>query len=275
MEFRDVLYQVEEGIATITLNRPDQFNAFSLDMLKGWAYYLEKARDDEQVQVIVVTGNGKAFCAGGDVKTMNKGEGFIAGVVPEPDGPPRGLQVKNSLMKIVHRVALTLEDIDKPVICAVNGPAMGAGLDMALMCDIRIASENSVFAESYIKVGIVPGDGGAYYLPRLVGLAKALEMLWFGERIDAEEALRIGLVNKVVPTEDLLKETMAYAKRLAESPTIAIRMTKRAVYSALKTDLRTALDMVSSHMAIVTESADHKEAVQGFIEKRPPKFKGK
>lgn len=275
MEFTDVLYHVEEGIATITLNRPDQFNAFSLDMLKGWAYYLEKARDDDQVEVIVVTGNGKAFCAGGDVKTMNKGEGFIAGVVPESDGAPRGLQVKNSLMKIVHRVALTLEDIDKPVICAVNGPAMGAGLDMALMCDIRIASEKSVFAESYIKVGIVPGDGGAYYLPRLVGLAKALEMLWFGDRIDAEEALRIGLVNKVVPAEDLLKETMAYAKRLVESPTIAIRMTKRAVYSALKTDLRTALDMVSSHMAIVTESADHKEAVQGFIEKRPPNFKGK
>jgi enoyl-CoA hydratase/carnithine racemase len=274
MEINDILYSTENKIATITLNRPEKANAFSTEMLQGWVKYLEMARDDEDIRVIVVTGNGNTFCAGGDIDAFKKG-GFLQGEQQFPEDISPALQRKNSLMKNIHRVALTLEDIDKPVICSLNGPAMGAGLDMALMCDIRIASDKAVFAESYVKIGLVPGDGGAYYLPRLVGVSKALEMLWLGETMDAAEALRIGLVNKVVPDKELKQLTREFALRLANGPALAIQMTKRAVYSGLKTDLRTALDMISSHMAIIAESADHKEGIKSFLEKRNPNFKGK
>lgn len=273
MTYKDILYHIENKVATITLNRPAEYNSFSFDMLKGWVKYLELARDDENVNVIVVTGKGKAFCAGGDVKSMGKGKGFIADAESAAEDSTPAMQKKNSLMKIIHRVALTMEDIDKPVICSVNGPAMGAGLDMTLMCDMRIASDKAVFAESYINVGLVPGDGGAYYLPRLVGVSKALEMLWLGDRIDAEEALRIGLVNKVVPEEELEEATKTLAERLANGPSTAIRMTKRAVYSGLKSDLRTALDMISSHMAIISETSDHKDKLKAFFEKKKCKKK--
>lgn len=275
MNFNDILYSVEDSVATITLNRPEQFNTFSDDLLKGWVNYLEEARDDDTVNVIVITGSGKAFCAGGDVAVMEKGEGFIAGIALDPDGPTIATQRKDSLMKIVHRVAYTLEGIDKPVICAINGPAMGAGLDMALMCDIRVVSDKAIMGESYVKMGLVPGDGGAYFLPRLVGLPKALEMLWFGDIVKADEALRLGLVTKVFSHGSFDEEVKAYAERLAKGPQLAVRMIKRAVYSSLNTDMRTALDMISSHMAIVSGSADHKEAVNAFFEKRDPNFQGK
>lgn len=270
-----ILYSKEAGVATITLHRPERRNAFSTHMLEGWAWALNDAKKDEDVKVVIITGAGKAFCSGGDLKSLHEGKGFLYRESREKESAPKPMDYKNSLWDLIHRIPLIMEDLDKPVIAAINGPAMGAGLDMALMCDLRIASDQATFAETYVKLGLVPGDGGAYFLPRLVGLSKALEMLWTGDVIDAEEALRIGLVNKVVPAGELEQATLGLAKKLVAGPPIAIRMIKRAVYQGLRSDLKTALDTISSHMAVVTNTEDHKEALAAFFEKRAPQFKGR
>lgn len=273
-EFKDILYEKNNYIATITLNRPEKLNTFSVNMIKGWVDALEDARDDHGVRVIVVTGAGRAFCAGGDVNAMKKGEGFF----PEEDFPPSGVNnayhKKRNLWELIHRVPLTLESIDKPVICAVNGDAVGAGCDMALMCDLRVAAETARFSEGYVKIGLVPGDGGAFLLPRLVGLPKALELLWTGDRISARDALQMGMVNRVAPGEKLMEETYRLADQIAQGPPLAVRMIKRAVYQGLKSDFKTALDLISSHMAIISETRDHREGVNALLEKRKPDFKG-
>jgi enoyl-CoA hydratase/carnithine racemase len=248
-----VLYTVSDGVATLTLNRPDKLNAFNLPMIDRWAHLLARARTDPAVHVLVVTGSGRAFCAGGDIGEM----------AAKLDAPAFGH--KDYLWEHVHRIALTLEDLDKPVIAALNGIAVGAGLDMALMCDLRFAAVGARFGEGYLKVGLVPGDGGAFYLPRLVGVAKALELFWSGELIDAEEARRIGLVNRVYPPDELLPATQAFARALAAAPQRAVRLTKRVVYQSLRTDLRTALDLVSSHMGLVQETEEHRTAVRRFL----------
>lgn len=274
MEYKDILYTKSEHIACITLNRPDSYNAFSVDMLQSWAKALMDARDDEDVYVIIVTGAGKAFCAGGDIKSMRDGKGFLH-QDDAPDGEMRPMDFKNSLWGLIHRIAFLMEDIDKPVIASINGPATGAGLDMALMCDLRISSDQAKFAESYVRMALVPGDGGAFFLPRLVGLSKALELLWTGDMFDAAEALRIGLVDRVVPAAELEQATKELAGKLAQGPQLSIRMIKRLVYQGLRSDMRTALDTVSSHMSVITGTEDHKEAVQAFFEKRKPQFKCK
>jgi 2-(1,2-epoxy-1,2-dihydrophenyl)acetyl-CoA isomerase len=191
------------------------------------------------------------------------------------DEQPTPLDHKHYLWKHIHQIPFTLEEMDKPVIAMVNGPAVGAGMDMALQCDLRIASEEARFSEAYVKVGLVPGDGGAYFLPRLVGTAKALELFWTGDFVDAREAERIGLVNKVVPAAQLKEVTYDLARRIADGPQIAIRIIKRAVYQGMRTDLRTALDSISSHLAVVRYTEDHREGVQAIREKRPPRFTGR
>lgn len=274
---KHVLFKVEEGIATITLNRPERSNAFSVEMIKGWIDALELVRDDDSINVAILTGNGKAFCAGGDLKAVKERKGFFMDT--ELSGhafdAKTAIGRKNSLAKLIQRIPLLLEEIDKPIIAAINGDAIGAGLDMALMCDYRIASEKARFSEGYIKLGVVPGDGGAYFLPRVVGISKALELLWLGDLIDAGEAARIGLVDRVVPDDSVMEETLRFAQRLSRSPSIAVRMIKRAVYQGLRMDLRSSLDLISSHMAVVSETEDFTEGVNAILEKRPPAFKGR
>ncbi|TCP58265.1 enoyl-CoA hydratase/carnithine racemase [Tumebacillus sp. BK434] len=270
-----LLFEVNEGIATIVLNRPEARNAFSIPMIEAWVKALEECRDREDIRVVVLTANGKAFCAGGDVKAMREGRGFLEPGESELDTHSTGLARKNSLWKLIQRVPLTLEQVDKPVIAAVNGDAIGAGCDMALMCDMRVAADTARFAEAYVKLGIVPGDGGAYFLPRLVGMPKALELLLTGDLIDAGEALRIGLVNRVVPAEQLMEETYKLARKIAAQPPVAVQLIKRAAYQSVNADLRTALDLVSSHMAIATETEDYREAMQAMFEKRQGVFKGR
>jgi enoyl-CoA hydratase/carnithine racemase len=259
---KHVLYEIKDRIAFITLNRPEAKNAFSFEMINLWREYLEVSKADDSVRVIIVSGQGDTFCSGGDIRDMAKGK-------------LKSWDMKRFLWDGVHRIVLTLEDLDKPVIAAINGAAMGAGLDMALMCDLRVASEKAKLAESYITMGLVAGDGGAYFLPRIAGMPKALELLLTGDIISAEEALKIGIVNRVVPHERLMEETVKLAKKIAEKPPLAVRMMKRAVYQGQTSSLRTHLDYISSQLALLSETEDHGEAARAFLEKRKPDFTGK
>ncbi|OPY12551.1 MAG: 2,3-dehydroadipyl-CoA hydratase [Syntrophus sp. PtaB.Bin001] len=262
MSEEHVLYGVDNNCALITLNRPKAKNAFSPEMIRLWRQSLEEAGRDDRVRVVILTGNGDTFCSGGDIQDM-------------AEGKLRSWGMKNYLWEGVHRIVLAMEDLDKPVIAAINGAAMGAGLDMALMCDLRICSDKARLAESYILLGVVPGDGGAYFLPRLVGTAKALELFLTGDPISPEEALRLGIVNRVVPHDRLLEESRALAEKIASRPPLAVRMTKRAVYQAQTSTLRAHLDYISSQLSLLTETEDHLEAAKAFLEKKKPIFVGK
>jgi enoyl-CoA hydratase/carnithine racemase len=258
----DLEYTVADGIGTILLNRPHRKNAFTLDMIDTWAEALRDARTDPDVRVVVLTGAGDAFCSGVDLDRRQDAT------------PATPLERKENLTERIHRVPLALEDLDKPVIAAINGVAVGAGMDMALMCDMRIMARSARLSEGYVRVGLVPGDGGCYYLPRLVGTAKALELLLTGDFIDAEEAGRLGIANHVVDDADLAGAVHTLARKIADGPPVAIRTIKRAVYQSARSDLRTALDLISSHMAVVTSTQDSAEALAAFREKRPPTFVG-
>jgi enoyl-CoA hydratase/carnithine racemase len=259
----ELKYEVAQGVATITLNRPEAMNAFSGEMLDAWYDALRGAQADEAVHVIIVTGAGKAFCSGGDIKRM----GDRQQTTP--------LDRKDYLSSSIQRIPLLLESMDKPVIAAINGAATGAGMDFALHCDLRYAAESARLGETYVRVGLVPGAGGTWFLPRLVGTAKALELFWTGDLISAQEAERIGIVNKVLPDAELMAYVQKVAQRIADGPPQSIRFIKRAVYQGMRIDLRTSLDLISSHFAVVTSTADHKEAVQAWQEKRKPKFTGR
>lgn len=258
-----LVFEVKDRIATIRLNRPDRYNAFTPEMLKAWADALRECKDREDVYVIVLTGTGKGFCSGGDVGNMQNRT--------EDSAYSRRL----FLSDYVHQIPLLLDQIDKPVIVAVNGVATGAGMDMALMGDLRVAARSAKFAETYLKVGLFAGDGGSWYLPRLVGTPKALELFWTARWVSAEEAERIGIVNQVVEDDQLMQATYELAARIAAQPPVAVRMIKRAVRQGASLDIRTHLDMAASHMASMYTTEDHKEAVNAFKEKREPVFKGK
>jgi len=256
-----ILTRIENNVQVITLNRPDKKNAFNKEMIEAWVKALESAQQNEDVHVIVVTGAGNAFCSGGDVGGMTQDQ--------------KPLDNKNKLWENIHRIPLTLKTIDKPVIAAINGPAVGAGLDMALMCDIRTMVSDSKVSEGYVKVGLIPGDGGAFFLPQIVGEAKALELLWTGNFISSEEALSLGLVNHTYAQEEFLEKTLQLAEQIAAGPQVAIRMTKRAVRYSRTMELEPALDLISSHYAIIKETDDHKEGVAAFKEKRKATFTGR
>ncbi|TQR08579.1 enoyl-CoA hydratase/isomerase family protein [Psychrobacillus soli] len=256
-----ILTEFYDGVYVIILNRPKQKNAFNRSMVDQWVEALEHAKSNEDIKVILITGNGNSFCSGGDMNDMK--------MVSSP------AETKDYLWQNVHRVALTIHDIDKPIICAINGIAVGAGLDMALMADIRIMADTAKVSEGYINVGLIPGDGGAYYLPRIVGYSKALELLWSGDFISANEAKEIGLVNMVYPSEAFFEKSLEYAKSLANKPQVAVRLIKRTVKQSIKSNLSSSLDLVSSHFAIVKSTEDHQEAVNAFLEKRKPVFTGK
>ena len=260
----DLQYVVTNRVAWIRLNRPEQKNAFTLEMIDEWVRRLEEASADGHVGAIVVSGNGGNFCSGADLS-----------VIERLNDEHSALAWKSLLWDRVHRVAFTLERIDKPVIAAVQGVAVGAGMDMALMCDMRFAGRSVRFSQGYIRIGAVPGDGGCYFLPRITGLPKALELMFSGDFVEADEALRIGLANRVYEDAALEDETQAFAEKIVAHSPIALRTIKRATYQSTRMDMRSSLDLISSHMGMVQTTDDAAEAFNAFRERRAPRFKGR
>jgi enoyl-CoA hydratase/carnithine racemase len=252
-----------DRVTVARLNRPDKKNALSEDMLADLRAALRAANDDPAIGCFVITGSGDAFCSGGDLGRRSQ------------EGDPTPLERKMRLQKVTHQVQFAIEEFEKPLIAAVNGAAVGAGMDLSLACDFRVAGTSARFSEGYIRVGLLPGNGGCYFLPRLVGTARALELLWTGDFVGAEEALSCGLVSHVYPDAELMDRTLELAKRLADGPPVQVRDIKKLVYQSLRTDLRTSLDSVSAHMAVVQSTDDYKEAIKAFKEKRKPVFKGR
>jgi len=268
LQVTDLLFNVEGNIAHITLNRPEKMNAFSKEMIDLWITSLIEIRDNPSIHIGLLTGNGRAFCAGGDVKSMINKEGFLfKKETDDVDFRSTPLHVKNSLWKNIQRIPLLMDEIDKPMIAVLNGHAMGAGLDMALMCDIRIASDQVKLGETYINAGIVPGDGGGYFLPKIVGLDRALEMFWTGKILDAEEAFKWNLVSHVVKHDELEHFTKEYCKKIALKSQEVVQMTKRIVLESQTMTLKQSLDYVSSQMAISVFHSGHEEAMNELEKK--------
>lgn len=259
----DLLFDVTDHVAVLTLNRPDALNAFTPDMLCGFVDRLAEAQARDDVGVLLVTGSGRGFCSGGDVKRM--GEGADNSVAT----------TKDSLWNRTQMVAKRMVEFDKPAIAAINGVAAGGGLDIALCCDIRVAAESARMAETYARIGLLPGAGGAWHLPRIVGKAKALEMFWTCDFVEATEAQELGLVSHVWPDAEFMDRALEFAGKIARGAPLSNRFIKRTLNQGLDTDLWTHLDQISSHIAVVRSSEDHLEAIRAFKEKRPPVFKGR
>jgi enoyl-CoA hydratase/carnithine racemase len=263
----NIIYKKDGHIVTVTLNRPEIRNAISDDdMITDLVTAIERISADNDVRCAILTGAGTAFSSGGNVKKMREGGGMFA-------GSPYSL--RNGYLQGIQRIPVAMYELEVPIIAAVNGPAVGAGCDLTCMCDIRIAGKSAKFAESFVKLGIIPGDGGAWFLPRAVGSSKAREMAFTGDMIDADEALDCGLVSKVVEDDKLQDAAMALAKRIAANPPHALRMAKRLLREGERTTLHTLLDMSASMQALAHKTEDHQEAVNAFLDKRAPVFKGK
>ena len=251
------------AILTVTMNQPETRNALTGNTaVEEFEKLCDDVRRDPSVKVIILTGAGPIFSSGGNVKDMKRF--FDDALTPD--------MIREEYRQGIQRIPNAMYQLDVPVICAVNGPAIGAGLDLTCMCDIRIAADNATFAESFVRVGIVPGDGGAWLLPRAVGLAKASEMAFTGEAINAQEALACGLVSRVVPADQLLAEANKLAAKIAANPGAVMRMTKRLLREGQLASLASLLEMSAGFQAIAHKTADHREAVTAFIEKRAPKF---
>ncbi len=262
MEYRDIIYEVSDYIGIITLNRPESLNAFTDRMLAEWANAIESAKTDKAVRVLVVTGAGRGFCSGMDVKAAARG------------GRAQALYQRRNFMRLgVHRIPRALETLDKPYIAAINGPAAGAGMDMASMADIRIMSDRARVGMTYIRMGLLPGDAGCYFLPRIVGIARALELIWSGRMIDAEEALRIGYVSKVVPHDELMPATLEFCRQFTQAP-VATQYAKRLLWRGIDMFRNINLEMAEMAMLINSTSPDTREGPRAWVEKREPQWTG-
>jgi enoyl-CoA hydratase/carnithine racemase len=259
-----VLYQQEGGVVTLTLNEPATRNAISPAIVEALVDHVARINADLTVGCVILTGAGDGFSSGGNVKEMKERAGLFAGSPAE---------IRRGYQQGIQRIPLALYGLEAPSIAAVNGAAIGAGCDLSTMCDIRIAARNATFAESFLRVGLVSGDGGAWFLPRAVGLSKAYEMTFTGDFLDAEEAARIGLVSRVVDNDKLMDEARKLAGRIASQPVHSLRMTKRLLRDSQHVSLPIALEMASSLQSLVQHTHDQHEAVTAFLEKRKPDFK--
>jgi enoyl-CoA hydratase/carnithine racemase len=255
--------QRDGPILTLTMSQPETRNALTGNTaVEEFVQICDDIRKDPSVRVVILTAEGPIFSSGGNVKDMKRF--FDEALTPD--------LISEEYRQGIQRLPKALYNLDVPIICAVNGPAIGAGLDLTCMCDIRIASEKATFAESFVRVGIVPGDGGAWLLPRAVGISKASEMAFTGETLTAEQALGCGLVSRVVPHESLQDEARALASKIAANPGAVLRMTKRLLREGERSSLESLLEISASYQALAHKTEDHREAVTAFIEKRAPQF---
>jgi len=264
MTYKCLLFELKDGVATLTLNRPERLNALGDTLRDDLHDAILKCSDNPDVRVIVITGAGKGFCSGGDVKAMNEAkEGRRERPLGEKIAPNRDLTL------------LAMRDAPQPIIAAINGAAAGAGMNLALGCDIRIASTAAKFSQAFVKRGLHPDWGGTYFLPRVVGMAKAAELIFTGELIDAQEALRLGIVSQVVAPEELLSTANQLARRIAAGPPVAIRLAKRSLYDNAERDLKSSLERETFSQNIASETEDAREGIRAFVEKRDPKLQGR
>lgn len=256
-----ILFQIESGVARITLNRPDVLNSFDRTMAAALQSALAATAADDDIRAVLLTGAGRAFCAGQD----------LAEVVPPEDAGDLSEIVDRSYNPIIR----ALTGLEKPIVCAVNGVAAGAGANVAFACDLVLASRKAVFIQSFCHIGLIPDSGGTYFLPRLVGLAKAKQLALLGEKLSADEAASIGLIYKVCDPETLADESWALAARLATRPTRGLGLTKRLLHASLDSDLEQQLAMESTLQGEAGRTQDYREGVDAFLQKRKPVFKGK
>ena len=268
MPYETVLLDKEKGVVTLSLNRPQKLNSLDAQILDEAAEAIRELNDDDETKVLIITGAGRAFCSGADLTATVSGTDTTV--------PGMSRRARTEPFARFGRMMKQLAEFDKPSIAAVNGIAAGAGLSIALICDIRIAAEDARFSSIFVRRGLVADCGASFYLPRLVGVAKALELMWTGDIIDAREAERIGLVRCVVPATELIKEAKELAFRLARGPSVAIELMKRMVYDGLRANdfsSQLAHEDFAQYVARLTE--DYKEGVDSFIEKREAQFKGR
>lgn len=260
-------YEQDGRVVTITMNRPDERNAIGSHAdCEEFIAAVERANADPQVAAVILTGAGASFSAGGNLKNMRDRVGI--GALDTP------MATRNNYKRGIQRIPRVLWELEIPTIAAINGHAIGVGLDLACMCDIRIAADNAKMAASFIKLGIVPGDGGAYFLPKAVGLSKAAEMIFTGETLTAEEALACGLVSRVVPADALMAEARKLADRIARNPPQTLRLAKRLLREGQHARLPDILELSAAYQALAHETADHREALDAFFDKRPAVFTG-
>jgi enoyl-CoA hydratase/carnithine racemase len=259
----DLLVERTDNILTITLNRPDRLNAISGPMLSTLSSTLQEANIDREIRVVILTGAGRGFCAGLDLKDQAAGGGVAAG--------SRGYQ----MFDLHNSPPIVINRMDKPIICALNGAAAGYGMDLALGCDIRIASEHAKMGAVFAKRGVLPESGGCWYLPRLLGWAKAAEVAFLGDVLDAQRSLELGLVNRVVPHDDLMPETMKMAQQIAKNAPLSVQSTKRMMRLGMDETFEAAVDHIYLQLLPLFQSEDFKEGLSAFAERREPTFKGR
>ena len=267
MAYNAILYAVEDGVATITLNKPERLNAFDDDMLSEWADAIRTADADSEVRVVIITGAGRGFCSGMNVAMEAGGTGVLRTQATVASR-------RHSLRDRVHPIPRALIQMEKPYIAAINGAAAGAGMDMASMADIRFASSNARMGMTYVRMGLIPGDGGTYTLPRIVGVQKALDMIWTGKLITAQEALEMGYLMAVYEPDELMPKVTAYAKQIARGPAVAVQLAKKLVYRSANIAFDEHLDIAQMAMFVAQSSEDAREGPKAFMEKREPQFKG-
>ncbi len=259
MQFSQVLFETSGPIAVLTLNRPDLRNALTdMEMIDEIESVCRAVQQDEAVSVLILTGAGTAFSAGGNVKDMLNKDKMFAG------DPAR---IRGNYRRGIQRIPLALQRLDVPTIAAVNGPAIGAGCDLACMCDIRIAAENARFGETFVSVGLIPGDGGAFFLPRVLGFSKACELAFTARVIDAQEALRIGLVSEVTPPERLMERALELAREIARQPGRILRLCKRLFQLAQGRSLEEVLELSAAYQALCHHTEEHDEALRRMLNK--------
>ena len=261
---KSVLYEQDDRIVKITLNRPDTRNALSGDIIEGLVEYIQKADKDKNVGCVILTGAGKSFSSGGNLQEIKD--------MTTKDQMTQS-QLEDWYRFGIQKIPLTMNSIDVPVVAAVNGHAIGAGNDLCTMCDIRIAGEDAKFSESFLRIGIIPGDGGSWFLPKIIGLARANEMILTCDVLDAKKALDWGLVSKVVPNENLIVEAHQLAKKIAGQPPEASRRAKRLLRMSQNVPLQDALEMAASQQSMLQQLDDHREAIDALLEKRKPNYK--